>query len=247
MSFVRRGRSFDVQARTRRLLAAGGGALALWIGWGLYQNRETERVPYETIETFDGAELRRYPQTVLVETTDDDRETAFFRLFRYISGENVGNEDVSMTAPVRQAGRGGEKVAMTAPVRMAGDGESISMTAPVRANTRNTRASSDDRGREDGGVTMAFYLPEEYTPATAPTPTDPRVRLVVEPPKVVAARQFSWYATGGRVARQSRKLLDALDRRGVEWRGRPAFLQYNDPYTPPFVRRNEVVVEVDRE
>lgn len=226
-----------MRTRTKALLAGAGGLLAAWVGWGAYVGRTTERVPAETIDTFDGVELRRYPRTVLVETTADDQSTAFGRLFRYISGENAADEELSMTAPVATDAAGTD-VPMTAPVRTAlTGGENVPMTAPVR-----TSAGSNGR---DGGVTMAFYLPAEYTPGSAPTPTDPRVRLVVEPPRTLAVRRFSWYATDDRVERNLREMRDALDGREVEPHGRPVVFQYDAPLTPPFMRRNEVAVEVE--
>jgi len=128
----------------RKILLGLGGLLVLWIGWGVYVTRTTERVPSETLDRFDGVEIRRYPRTVLAETTAQDARTAFGRLFRYISGANASDEDVAMTAPV------------------AVRDHSIPMTAPVRT------------GSDGGDVTMAFFLPQTYTPETArrrPTPT----------------------------------------------------------------------------
>lgn len=215
----------------KAVLGSVAGLFALWIGWGAYASRTTDRVPYERLETIDDVELRRYPRTILVETTAPDRVTAFRRLFRYISGANEGGDEVAMTAPVAT---GGEAIAMTAPVRtVRGGGEAVSMTAPVRTD------------REGSAVTMAFYLPSAYDPETAPSPTDPKVRLVVEPPRTVAIRRFSWYATDGRVERERRALLDVLAEGGLEPLGSPVLLQYNDPWTPPFMRRNEVEVLVE--
>lgn len=212
-------------------LALVGGALALWIGWGTYVRRTTERVPYETVTTLDDVELRRYPESVLVETTATNDVTAFRRLFRYISGANETRETVAATAP---AGASSEKIAMTAPVRTVREsGEAVGTAAPVR---------TDRDGRE---VSMAFHLPAEYTPETAPTPTDPSVRLVVEPLRTVAVRRFSWYATDGRVSRERRKLLAELSDWNVEPRGDPVLLRYDDPWTPPFMRTNEVAVPVE--
>ncbi|MFC7046735.1 SOUL family heme-binding protein [Halobacteriaceae archaeon GCM10025711] len=218
-----------MNSRTRTLLATLGGLAALWVAWGAYVARTTERVPYETVDRFDGVELRHYPQAVLVETTASDPGTAFRRLFRYITGANEGREEVAMTAPVASRG---EAIPMTAPVRTLRAGEDVPMTAPVRTEG------------DDGAVTMAFYLPAEYAPETAPVPTDTSVRLVVEPARTVAVRRFSWYATDGRVARERRSLLDELAARGIETSDAPALLQYNDPWTPPFMRTNEVAVTV---
>jgi hypothetical protein len=58
-------------------------------------------------------------------------------------------------------------------------------------------------------------------------------------------RRFSWYATADRVERERQRLFAALDERGIEGRGREVLLQYNDPWTPPFMRRNEVSVPVE--
>ncbi|MFC4405749.1 SOUL family heme-binding protein [Haloarchaeobius iranensis] len=203
---------------TKTALAGGALALGAWVAWGSYSSRSAEEVPYERVREIDGVELRRYPRTVLVETTASDQRTAFRRLFRYISGENERQDEVSMTAPVRSDGS---------------DGESVSMTAPVR---------SDDA--DGSGTRMAFYLPAEYGPESAPVPTESTVRLVVEPPKTVAVVGFSWYAPGWRVERLEAQLLSTLDGAGIEPTAEPSLLRYDDPWTPPFMRRNEVAVEV---
>lgn len=203
-------------------LFGGGVLLGAWTAWGLYSGRTTESVPYDRVETVDGVELRRYPETVLVETRAQDQYTAFRRLFQYISGENEGEESVSMTAPVA--------------TRDVTSGTPITMTAPVRS-----RASSESGAQ----VRMAFYLPPDYDSSNAPVPTDPDVRLVVEPARTLAVQQFSWYAPSWRVERLERALFSTLTDRDIEARGEPMLLQYDDPMTPPFLRRNEVAVRVD--
>jgi hypothetical protein len=206
---------------TKAVLAGSGVFLAGWIAWGIYSTRTAESVPYERLRMLKNLELRQYPQTILAVTTAANQRTAFRRLFRYISGANQGNESVSMTAPVETQ-----------------QGESLSMTAPVRSEATETNADT---------VRMAFYLPSEYSPETAPEPTVSGVTLVTEPQKTVAVNQFSWYAPEWRVARRTRKLLSTLEREGIEPVGDPYLLRYNDPWTPPFMRRNEVAVEVFEE
>lgn len=203
---------------TRAALLGGGALLAAWTAWGVYSTRSADPVPYRTLDTIDDVELRRYPETVLVETTASNERTAFRRLFQYISGANKGGEEISMTAPV--ATQAGESIPMTAPVR-SGPGE-----------------------RDAGGIQMAFYLPPDYDPESAPEPTDSALELVVEPPKTLAVKRFSWYAPRWRVARQEGQLLRTIEREGIERLDEPTLLRYNDPMTPPFMRRNEVAVEV---
>lgn len=75
-----------------------------------------ESTPYEVLESFEGVELRRYPSTVMamVEGLTDDM--AFRILFRYISGENLVRQDISMTVPVISTGDTYRRIAMTRPV-----------------------------------------------------------------------------------------------------------------------------------
>ena len=212
-------------------LLAGGALLAAWTAWGLYSGRSAESVPYEEQQTVDGIEIRRYPQTVLAETTAPDQITAFRRLFRYISGGDRTRESIEMTAPVATRGA---SIAMTTPVRTRTTGSGVEKTA----------ATEEGRAPE-AGMRMGFYLPASYGPDTAPEPTEETVELVAEPEKTVAVKRFSWYAPAWRVNRLERQLLTTLERYGIEPRGEPYLLRYNDPWTPPFMRRNEIAVEIE--
>lgn len=199
--------------------AAVGGGLALWSAFGLLRSRSAEQVEYTVERTIDDrTEVRRYPELVRAETTGSSGREAFLRLFDYIQGANESGSDVPMTAPVRTDDAG----------------ETVSMTAPVRID--------DD---DEDGVRMAFYLPAEYTPNTAPRPAHSSVSLVVEPPRSVAARRFSWWAFDWRTRRQESKLLDSLAGSEVTPVGEPFSFGYDDPSVPPFLRTNEVAVEVE--
>jgi hypothetical protein len=140
-----------------------------------------------------------------------------------------------MTAPVESAG---ESIPMTAPVESEAErrSESISMTTPVESDTT------------DAGVRMAFYLPAEYDYDTAPRPTDDSVRLVEQPGRTLALLGFSWFTTEGRVARKTDELLatlaDAADE--IDVVDDPFLMRYDGPGVPPFLRTNEVAVEVRR-
>lgn len=109
------------------------------------------------------------------------------------------------------------------------------MTTPVRSES--AQSGSDE-------LRIAFYLPSEYEPEAAPEPTDPNVEFDTEPRKTVVVDRFSWYAPEWRVTRRERNLLSTLEREDIEPVGSPYLLRYNDPWTPPFLRRNEVAVPV---
>jgi hypothetical protein len=213
--------------RVRSLLLGTVGVLGtLGVVWIVAQNRTTPRVPYETLETVDDVELRRYPSAVAVETTASSERRAFGRLFRYISGANEGEESVAMTAPVATT---------VDEAATAEGGTAISMTAPVE-----TAADAD-------GIRMAFFLPPEYDYDTAPRPTDPDVRLVEIPERTLAVLTFSWWATEGRVAQKAEELVSTVEASpGLRVVGDPHLLRYDSPGTPPFLRTNEVAVEVRR-
>lgn len=205
--------------RTRTFLAAGALALAGASAYRTYRDRTTERVPYDVLDRFGPVELRAYPPSVLVETTAASDGEAFCRLFGYIAGENRDAERVGTVGPAES------------------DGTEIPTTAPVETGVA-------DPERTDSGVRMAFYLPVEYDVHTAPRPTDPSVELVAVPARTLAALRFSWWPTDRRVRRYRRRLLAALRETGIEPTGDPFTLGYEGPGTLPFLRRNEVVVEV---
>ncbi|SDQ19665.1 SOUL family heme-binding protein [Natronobacterium texcoconense] len=186
--------------------------------WSFYQRRTTETVPYTVVDRVGEFELRRYPPTILVETTAASDREAFRRLFRYISGENESADSVSMTAPVE----------------LGAESQQIPMTAPVET------ASSD--GEE---VRMAFYLPQEYDLESAPRPTSDDVELVTAPERILAVRRFAGRRTDDRVARESERLLETLERAGLTPAREPFYMGYDAPWTLPFLRRNEVATRVE--
>ena len=107
------------------------------------------------------------------------------------------------------------------------------MTAPVLAETIGD------------SQTISFGMPRSYTLETLPTPTDPRVQIVMVPTKRYAVLQFSWYRSDARVKSMQDQLLSALSRDGIVPKGNPAYAGYNAPGTPPWMTRNEVLVEVE--
>ncbi len=112
-------------------------------------------------------------------------------------------------------------------------GESIAMTAPVQRNL-----SGDVRH-------MTFYMPGEYDRESLPAPQDPSVSIREVPSQTVAVLRFSGRATNQRVGEERQALEAFLQAEGIDWRGEWLLNQYNPPWTPPFMRRNEIWVEVD--
>jgi hypothetical protein len=113
--------------------------------------------------------------------------------------------------------------------------EAIAMTAPVQ---------------ETLGVAspeMAFTMPGDYDLATLPEPNDPGVNLVSVPERTLAVITFSGWATAGKIEKYRDRLEATLRNHQLEAVGPAMLNQYNPPWTPPFLRRNEVVLEIKAE
>lgn len=111
-------------------------------------------------------------------------------------------------------------------------GEKIAMTAPVEETLDSDQP------------VMAFTMPANYSMEDLPAPEDESVELQTMPGRTMAAIRFSGWATGGKVNRKTEALLQTLAQHGIETIGEPSLNQYNPPWTPPFLRRNEIMVEV---
>jgi hypothetical protein len=112
--------------------------------------------------------------------------------------------------------------------------EMIAMTLPVNVTTH------DDRS-----YTISFSLPDGRTLASLPAPNDERVRLERRPRRRVAVATFRGRYSGSRVARKFAELLATVRAAGIAYRGSPEFAGYDRPSTLPFLRRNEVWLELD--
>jgi hypothetical protein len=115
-------------------------------------------------------------------------------------------------------------------------GEKMRMTAPVVSD-----APRDDRGLS----TYAFVMESRYSMDTLPAPVDPRIRIVERPAQIVAARSYSGRWTVDNFLRHEVSLVSALTIDGFPMRSEPLLARYDSPFTPWFLRRNEVLVELD--
>lgn len=199
--------------------------LALWSAWGFFGSN-VEQAEYTVIKEMNGYEIREYPAHIVAETTvqgsyEDGLNEGFKIVAGYIFGGNTKKESIAMTAPV---------VAQKEDVNKKS--ESIAMTAPVVATP------------EGDSQVISFVMPRSYTLDTLPTPNDPRVKIVMIPTKKYAVMRFSWYRSASRVKQTQEKLLAALARDEVKVEGSVAYAGYNAPWTPPWMSRNEVLVEI---
>ncbi len=209
-------------------MVAAGVLAALLGGWmlaGYLPTRNIETPKYELVAKAKGYEVRSYAPHIVAEVEvsgsyGDTLNQGFRKVADYIFGNNTAKGSIAMTAPVLH-----EKQAVS---------EKISMTAPVL----HEKAGQGDTYK------LAFVMPSKYTLETLPKPNNSEVTLRAVPEKKFAVRSFGGYATKGKVERETKKLLDALKSANISPTGVPSTAQYNPPWTPPFMRHNEVMVEV---
>lgn len=200
--------------------------LVLAVAAGAAAAKAYEEPEYELVHVFEDYELRRYAPQLVAETQvsgsfDETGNEAFRILAAFISGENRAQRKLAMTAPVSQEPVS-EEIAMTAPVSQR----------PVPGTERTW--------------IFRFVMPARYTRETLPEPTDPRVAIRELPARLMAARRFSGFWRESRFRENEAALLAALERAGLEPSGEPGYARYNSPFTPWFLRRNEVWVEIAR-
>jgi hypothetical protein len=196
--------------------------MATLVTVGVVDAMAAEEAKYEVISADGKFEIRDYASHIVAETSvDGDLEDAggkaFKKLFDYISGGN----------------RSRDKVAMTAPVSQQSSGEKIAMTAPVGQQRAAQRWA------------VSFTMPDSYTMATLPEPVDPEVRLREIPAQRMAAIRYSGFWSEKNYQRHKVKLESWIQEMDLAIVGAPRWARYNPPFTPWFLRRNEILIPVD--
>jgi len=181
---------------------------------------QVEQPKYKVLESQGEIEIREYAPMIVAEVeVRGERMKALNQGFRlvadYIFGNNLSSKNVAMTVPVTQ--EAGEKIAMTAPVTQDGSGDSWK---------------------------VRFVMPQQYTLETLPKPKNQDVRLMAIPSKRVAVIRFSGYNTDKNINTHRERLLNYIADHHLSVVGQPTTAFYNPPWTLPFLRRNEIMVEL---
>lgn len=108
----------------------------------------------------------------------------------------------------------------------------IAMTAPV------VQTKGED------GHRVAFVMPQGRDLDTLPPPSDAQVHLRAVPQHVAAALRFSGWGNARDLDKRGRQLLAALADSPWQPVGPVRLARFNAPFIPPFLRHNEVVVDV---
>ena len=91
---------------------------------------------------------------------------------------------------------------------------------------------------------VQFVLPKGVTVANAPEPLDARVQIREVPSGLVAAIRYSGFWSDANYNEHLAKLQEGLRAAKLTWTGEPIYSRYNAPFTPWFMRRNEIWVHL---
>lgn len=215
--------------------ASGFVAGALLTRWQLAR-WFTEEPDYDVEQRAGSIELRLYPRTIRAETTvqaaswEEALDEGFRRLARYIFGGNHRRQIAALGESVRS-------IDAESPSR---SGERIHMTAPVTVRVVHP-ANADE---ELSAYTITFTMPKSRAPRTLPVPEDRRVHLRAVPARRVAVLRYRGGHSYDKVREYSGYLQEVLQRAGLSTRGEPEFAGYDPPSTVPWLRRNEIWLEL---
>jgi len=114
----------------------------------------------------------------------------------------------------------------------SGGNRKIEMTAPVTVEPK------------DQGWRLHFVMPGSESLSSLPKPNNPDIKLRQIPEHAVAVVRFSGFTTQAAVQEQTTKLRNWMSSKQLEASGSPQVARYNDPFTLPWRRRNEILIPV---
>jgi DNA gyrase inhibitor GyrI len=179
---------------------------------------------YRVVERDGNMEVRDYEEytTAYVDVASDFDGAiyaGFMKLFNYISGKNTNRSKIKMTVPVTEEQvTGSEKIPMTAPV--------------------TSEKVSGDVYR------VSFIMPANYTLDTLPVPDDKGIKFKRLEPYRAAVTTFPGRMNESLANKKSEELKRWLDKNGLQARSNFIAAQYDPPWIPGFMRKNEVIVEI---
>ncbi|HMO51061.1 MAG TPA: heme-binding protein [Kiritimatiellia bacterium] len=163
-------------------------------------------------------EIRDYaPQRIAEVIVEGSLEDAGNRAFRPLFRYIDGHNRARPTTTMTERDATSRKIAMTAPVGQEAEG---------------------DRWR------VSFMMPQSFTLETLPQPEDPAVSLREIPARRMAAIRYRGFWTESGYLRHRDRLTDWIAAQELSAVGEPVWARYNPPFTPWFLRRNEILIPI---
>ena len=113
-----------------------------------------------------------------------------------------------------------------------GQSEKIQMTAPVTVKPDNE------------GWVLHFVMPRNYEMSQLPVPNNSSISLKKIEAHLAAVIIFSGFTTDAKIQNKTEELKVWLEKRNFKIAGPQQIARYNDPFTLPWLRRNEIIFKV---
>lgn len=177
---------------------------------------------YITLKTAGPITIRQYPSiTVAQVEMNGDRyysiNSGFRLLANYIFGDNKEKVKIAMTAPVIQ--------------------------------TRLTSADTDfyNKNLDNNEWIIRFIMPAGYDKTKLPPqPNNLQVKILSFSEKKYIVIRFSGFNTDTNLNSHLEQLKNYADKNGLRTVGSPLYAFYNPPWILPFLRRNEIMLELQK-
>ena len=181
----------------------------------------TQEQAFDVVGKLGVFELRKFHPCVIAEVTvvgnfESAGSSGFGPLFRYIAGANYSKTKVAMTSPVVHE-----------------PGARLDVTQPTRES---------DVGNEH---TIGFVMPARYSDASQlPVPDDAHVVLRNSAEELALVDRFSGRWSHAIFLARLQNLTIAAEKGGYHIAGPARFARFNPPWTPSFMRRNEIQLPI---
>ena len=113
-----------------------------------------------------------------------------------------------------------------------GQSEKIQMTAPVTVKPDNE------------GWVLHFVMPSNYDMSQLPVPNNSSILLKKIEAHLAAVVTFSGFTTDAKIQDKTEELKVWLEKKEFKIAGPQQIARYNDPFTLPWLRRNEIILKV---
>ena len=198
-------------------------SLLIFIFWGTNLSA-LEEPKYSVLKEYENFEIRNYDSYLVAEVDIEGSynktgNEAFRILAGYIFGDNQSSTKMNMTAPVES-----EAIQSS---------EKMNMTAPVFSN------------KNFNGYTYRFVMESKYTQETLPVPNNSKIRITEIKDRVMAVISFSGRWSQKNFEKHEQILVNDLKNAGIGVASEAIYARYNAPFTPWFLRRNEIMFEIE--
>jgi len=177
---------------------------------------------YLTLKTEGPITIRQYPSITVAEVEmNGDRyysiNSGFRLLANYIFGENKEKLKIAMTAPV------------------------------IQTQVMSVNPHSTNKKPEDNKWIIRFIMPAGYNKTKLPPqPNNLQVKILSFSEKKYIVIRFSGFNTDTNLNSHLDALKNYADRNKLHTVGSPLYAFYNPPWILPFLRRNEIMLELQK-